>query len=87
MCANAVYKTGCDPKSGTTQMFDLGPVCSAATCNAVSCSGRFGPSTCHIPGAAGNTDSTCGATRLAGYSVFLTLSVALIGTVIKLSLY
>ena len=77
----------CDPKTGTTQMFNLDAVCSAVTCNAVTCSGRFGPNTCHLPGTAGNTDSTCGATRLAGYSVFLTLSVALVGTVIKFSSY
>ncbi len=81
--------SGCDAStsSGSTrQSFDLSVVCSPVTCNRVSCSTNF-LGTCPIPGAAGDVDSTCGATRFATYSVVMVLGVVLMGTVMRWNLH
>ncbi|CAF3759764.1 unnamed protein product [Adineta steineri] len=62
--------SGCSASTysgSTTNSFDLSIVCSAATCNQASCSANF-LGACPLIGAAGDVDSTCGATRLAKYT-------------------
>ncbi|CAF4436755.1 unnamed protein product [Adineta steineri] len=81
--------SGCSASTysgSTTNSFDLSIVCSAATCNQASCSANF-LGACPLIGAAGDVDSTCGATRLAHYSMIMVSGVMMIATVMKWSLY
>ena len=74
---------GCDSSKAEPQSFDLSGVCSAATCNRLTCSAKF--QTCPIPTSAGHVDSTCDANAIQ--TPLITLSALLIGTFMAWKLY
>jgi len=79
---------GCQSSTAIPQSFDLSGVCSAATCNRLSCSIQF--KTCPIPTSAGHVDSTCGALSISHATTHISimvLSAVLIGTFMKQNLY
>jgi len=79
---------GCDSSTAKPQLFNLSGVCSALTCNRLSCSGQF--KSCPIPTSAGHVDSKCGGSRLAPTTAqisVMTLSAVLIGTFMKWNLH
>ncbi|CAF2563293.1 unnamed protein product [Rotaria sp. Silwood2] len=79
---------GCDSSTATPQSFDLAGVCSALTCNRLSCSTQF--KTCPIPTSAGHVDTKCGGPGMASATTHIsvmTLSAVLIGTFMKWNVY
>ena len=79
---------GCDSSTAIPQSFDLSAVCSALTCNRLSCSTQF--KTCPIPTSAGHVDSKCGDIRLTPVTTQISLMIlsgVLIGTLMKWNLH